>query len=365
MIKISKLKKEFPAKEGVFTALHGIDLEVARGEFFVLLGPSGSGKSTLLRCVAGIDTPQDGELHLDNRLIFSAEKNVLVRPEDRGLGMVFQSYAVWPHMTVYQNVALPLTHGTRKIAPGKVRDRVMHALSLVQMESFADRPVPYLSGGQQQRVALARALAVEPVVLLMDEPLSNLDARLREEVRHQILAVTKRVGVTVLYVTHDQTEALALGDRVAVMHQGRILQIAPPNELFSRPANDIVADFLGKVNWLEGNVTSRGEIDSAIGRIHADTGDRQGKVRIGIRPSSLQVSETPTGEPNEFSAKVRGEAFLGEQIELELILAGETALELHAPRRARVRWLDKQVFCRVDASEVLVYPIQTTQANHD
>ena len=228
MIKISQLRKEFPAKEGVFTALHALDMEVARGEFFVLLGPSGSGKSTLLRCVAGIDIPEGGEMTLNDRLIFSSASNVLVRPEDRGLGMVFQSYAVWPHMTVYQNVALPLTHGTRRIAAGKVRDRVMHALSLVQMETYADRPVPYLSGGQQQRVALARALAVEPVVLLMDEPLSNLDARLRKEVRHQILSVTKRVGVTVLYVTHDQTEALALGDRVAVMHQGRIMQIARP-----------------------------------------------------------------------------------------------------------------------------------------
>ncbi|MFM9970848.1 MAG: ABC transporter ATP-binding protein [Burkholderiales bacterium] len=357
MIKIQQLKKEFPAKEGVFTALHSIDLEVARGEFFVLLGPSGSGKSTLLRCVAGIDIPQGGEMSLDDRLIYSAANKVFVRPEDRGLGMVFQSYAVWPHMTVYQNVALPLTHGTRKIAATRVRERVMHALSQVQMETFADRPVPYLSGGQQQRVALARALAVEPVVLLMDEPLSNLDARLREEVRHQILSVTKRVGVTVLYVTHDQTEALALGDRVAVMHQGRILQIAPPNDLFSRPANDIVADFLGKVNWIEGQVASPGEIDSAIGKIHADTGQHQGKLRIGIRPSSLQVSLARTGETNEFNATVTAEAFLGEQIELQLMLAGGTTFELHAPRRAHVRWLGKEVYCRVDASEILVYPV--------
>ena len=355
MIKITQLRKEFPAKDGVFTALHALDLEVARGEFFVLLGPSSSGKSTLLRCVAGIDIPEGGEMTLDDRLIFSSAKNVLVRPEDRGLGMVFQSYAVWPHMTVYQNVALPLTHGTRRIASGKVRDRVMHALSLVQMETYADRPVPYLSGGQQQRVALARALAVEPVVLLMDEPLSNLDARLREEVRHQILSVTKRVGVTVLYVTHDQTEALALGDRVAVMHQGRIMQIAPPNDLFTRPANATVAEFLGKVNWLDGSITASGEIDTSIGRIRAETAGLQGKVRVGIRPSSLQVSETSTGEANEFGATVGAEAFLGEQIELLLKLPGNTELELHAPRRARVRWLDKVVYCRVDASEVLVY----------
>lgn len=356
MIRITKLTKEFPAPDGAFTALHAIDLEVSRGEFFVLLGPSGSGKSTLLRCVAGIDTPQGGELYLDDRLIFSAEKKVAIRPEDRGLGMVFQSYAVWPHLTVYQNVALPLTHGTRKIAPGNVRDRVMHALSLVQMDSFFDRPVPYLSGGQQQRVALARALAVEPVVLLMDEPLSNLDARLREEVRHQILSVSKRVGVTVLYVTHDQTEALALGDRVAVMDQGRIMQIAPPNDLFNRPANATVADFLGKVNWLDGNIPSPGEISTHIGGIRAETADLRGKVRVGIRPSSLQVSESPTGETNEFEATVRAEAFLGEQIELRLMLPGNVEFELHAPRRARVRWLGKLVYCRVDASEVLVYP---------
>jgi len=356
MIRIHQLRKEFPAKDGVFTALHPLDLDVARGEFFVLLGPSGSGKSTLLRCVAGIEMPQDGEMHLDNRLIYSAARKVFVRPEDRGLGMVFQSYAVWPHMSVYQNVALPLTHGTRRIAADKVRDRVMHALSLVQMESFADRPVPYLSGGQQQRVALARALAVEPVVLLMDEPLSNLDARLREEVRHQILAVTKRVGVTVLYVTHDQTEALALGDRIAVMHQGRIMQIGPPNELFSRPADPVVAEFLGKVNWMDGRIIAPGTVESPIGLIKAHTGSLQGRVRVGIRPSGLQVSESATGESNEFAARVQAEAFLGEQIELSLQLAESIEFELHAPRRARVRWLDKQVYCRVDESEVLVYP---------
>jgi iron(III) transport system ATP-binding protein len=362
MISIKQLRKEFPAKDGVFTALHALDLEVGRGEFFVLLGPSGSGKSTLLRCVAGIDAPQGGEISLDGRLIYSSNANVMVRPEERGLGMVFQSYAVWPHLTVYENVALPLQHGARRIAPDKVRDRVMHALSLVQMETFAERPVPYLSGGQQQRVALARALAVEPVVLLMDEPLSNLDARLREEVRHQILSVTRRVGVTVLYVTHDQTEAMALGDRVAVMSEGRIMQIDAPDTLYLRPANPMVAEFLGQVNWFEGESRAAGDIESPLGPLRVASAPPSGALRVGIRPASVQIAEAPSGAVNEFRAQVTEEAFLGEQIELQLKFEGGhggeggVGLEVRLPRRTGTHWHGKTVYARIAPDEILVFP---------
>ena len=355
MITISQLRKDFHIKNGVLTVLPQIDLEVNAGEFFVLLGPSGSGKSTLLRCIAGIDVPNSGSIHLDGRLIYSGEQNVCVKPEDRGLGMVFQSYAVWPHLTVYQNVALPLTHGSKRVEKALVGERVMRALSLVQMEKYADRPVPYLSGGQQQRVALARALAVEPVVLLMDEPLSNLDARLREEVRDQILSVTKAVGVTVLYVTHDQSEALALGDRIAVMDEGRIVQMGSPDAIFSTPQSPMVAEFLGKVNWLSGEIVAPGIVDTPVGKIDVDTRSLEKSVRIGVRPSSVQLSEKSSGEPNEFEAEIIEEIYLGEQLQLQLRFPQGTLIEVRIPKRSLPRTDGKRVCCRFERSEILVY----------
>ena len=354
MIRIQGLKKEFPVSDGVVAALPDLNLEVEKEEFFVLLGPSGSGKSTLLRCVAGIETPEAGEIYIDDRVIFSHAKQVSVRPEDRGLGMVFQSYAVWPHMTVFQNVALPLTHGVRKTPRIQVRDRVMHALSLVQLEDFADRPVPHLSGGQQQRVALARALAVEPVVLLMDEPLSNLDARLREEVRQQIRRVTSDIGVTVLYVTHDQTEALALGDRIAVMDHGRILQIDRPDTLFQKPTEPVVADFFGQMNWLDG-MASGGRVETSIGSLQTASNGASGPVRVGIRPANVRMSATPSGDQNEVTGLVVEEIFLGEQVQLSVRLSSDVLLEVKAPKRVQDRWIDKNVFCRVASEDILVF----------
>jgi len=355
MIRIRGIRKSFPVKDGVVAALADLDLEVAAKEFFVLLGPSGSGKSTLLRCVAGIEEPEAGEIHLGDRLILSGERGVFVRPEERGLGMVFQSYAVWPHMTVYQNVALPLTHGAKRIQRSTVPDRVMHALKLVQMEKYADRPVPLLSGGQQQRVALARALAVEPVVLLMDEPLSNLDARLREEVRIQIREVTRAVGVTVLYVTHDQTEAMALGDRIAVMDHGRILQIGAADALYNRPVNPMVAEFFGAMNWMAGTVRDGATVDTPIGALRATADTLRGPVRIGIRPSDIELSPTPGSGPNEVGGDVVDETFLGEQSLLKVRLGPEIVFDVKARRRPDDRWLGNRVYCRCDPGSVMLF----------
>ena len=356
MIRVHRLKKEFAVKGGVVTALHDLDLEVERRECFVLLGPSGSGKSTLLRCVAGIETPEDGEIYLNDRLIYSNAQHVFVPPEDRGLGMVFQSYAVWPHMTVYRNVALPLTHGAARVPRAKVRDKVMHALSLVQMEGLADRPVPLLSGGQQQRVALARALAVEPVVLLMDEPLSNLDARLREEVRHQIREITRAVEVTVLYVTHDQTEALALADRIAVMDHGRILQIGTPDVMFQHPTGPMVADFFGQMNWMTGTVRDAKTVETPIGALVVVAGELTGRVRIGIRPSSVQIASAPSGQPNEVAGQVIEKVFLGEHVQITVRLTADIVIDVKAPHRFHDRWLDREVTCRFDSRDILVFP---------
>ena len=356
MIKINGLRKEFPVAEGIVSALPGLDLEVESGEFFVLLGPSGSGKSTLLRCIAGIETPDAGEISIGDHLIYSSEKGVVVRPEDRGLGMVFQSYAVWPHMTVYKNVALPLTHGVKKIPKAEVRDRVMHALSLVQMEDFASRPVPLLSGGQQQRVALARALAVEPLVLLMDEPLSNLDARLREEVRHEIREVTRSVDVTVIYVTHDQTEALALGNRIAVMEEGRILQIGPPDALFERPTVPMVADFFGQMNWVDGIANGDSSVETPLGTLQVLDNTLTGPVRLGIRPYDIQIMGDLSGGPNEFTGDVTDELFLGEQVQLSVQFPENVMLDIKAPKRDRSAAMQRQIMCRIESSDILVFP---------
>jgi iron(III) transport system ATP-binding protein len=356
MIRLAGIGKKFSGDRGTVRALEPLNLEVAPREFFVLLGASGSGKTTLLRCVAGIESPDEGEIYLDDRLVFSATRRLNVRPEQRSLGMVFQSYAVWPHLTVYQNVALALIHGARRIPRSHVRDRVMHALSLVQMADFAERPVPLLSGGQQQRVALARALATQPIVLLMDEPLSNLDARMREEVRVQIKEVTSSVGVTVLYVTHDQAEAAALADRVAVMSEGRILQLATPDELYRRPSTPAVADFLGRMNWFRGMVRARNMIESEIGLIEAGTGDLSGSVRIALRPSDIMVSQTASGGVNEFEGRVSREVFLGEQTHLRLLVQHKRSIDVKLYNRMKSPLSGAKVYFRCNPDDVLIYP---------
>src|SRR5919108_4347203 len=236
MISIRRLHKRFTVSDGVVAAIKDLSLEVSEGEFFVIVGASGSGKTTLLRCVAGLETPNGGEIRIAGHVVSSDDPPTWVPPQQRKLGMVFQSYAVWPHLTVSENVALPLAEGSQKIARKEVANRVREALRLVQLEDLADRPATLLSGGQQQRVALARAIAVNPRLLLMDEPLSNLDARLREEVRGKIRELAKHLGSTVLYVTHDQIEAMAIADKIALMREGEVLQVGSPSQVYHKPA---------------------------------------------------------------------------------------------------------------------------------
>ncbi|MPZ78167.1 MAG: ATP-binding cassette domain-containing protein, partial [Deltaproteobacteria bacterium] len=245
MISIRKLRKTFQAQQGVVNALRDIDLEVSEGDFCVLLGPSGCGKTTTLRCVAGLERPDGGEIEISGRVVNSPASRIFVPAEKRQIGMVFQSYAIWPHMNVFQNVAFPLTQGQKRVSKSMVTERVRAALQRVQLDGLEDRPATDLSGGQQQRVAMARAMVTDSKVLLMDEPLSNLDARLREQMRVELRKITKSIGVTTLYVTHDQAEALSLGDQVCVMNHGEILQMARPNEVYARPVNLFVAQFVG------------------------------------------------------------------------------------------------------------------------
>jgi iron(III) transport system ATP-binding protein len=239
---------------GALKAVDSVDLAVEHGEFVTLLGPSGCGKTTTLRMVAGLERNDSGVIVIGDRVVSDAAADLFVPPDHRKLGMVFQSYAIWPHMTVFDNVAYPLS--VRHVAKAEIRTKVMAALKLVEMEAYAERPAPALSGGQQQRVAIARALVFEPEVLLLDEPLSNLDARLRAQMGDEFRALQRRLKITTLYVTHDQEEAMALSDRVVVMDKGRALQVGAPEEVYRRPASRTVAAFFGTPNFIEAKVTA-------------------------------------------------------------------------------------------------------------
>jgi ABC-type Fe3+/spermidine/putrescine transport system ATPase subunit len=243
---------------GDVTAVDGISFDIAPGELVTLLGPSGCGKTTTLRAVAGLETPSGGSIRLNDKTVYSAAERRNVPSEKRGVSMVFQSYAIWPHMTVFDNVAYGLR--VRKLPQSEVRANVERVLGLVQMQDYGDRPASKLSGGQQQRVAVARAIAFSPNVLLFDEPLSNLDAKLRAEMRVELRELQRRLDITSLYVTHDQEEALAISDRVIVMNGGRIEQIGSPEEIYNRPVSRFVADFVGSANLIEGQV--RGPSDA-------------------------------------------------------------------------------------------------------
>jgi iron(III) transport system ATP-binding protein len=314
VISIAGLRKNFQSGDQNIAALRGIDLEVAKGEFFVLLGPSGSGKTTLLRSVAGLEKPEGGEITLNGKTVYSSRARVFAPPEERQIGMVFQSYAIWPHLTVGENISLVLTHGRFRLPKHEAAERIRQSLALVQLEDFDNRPARLLSGGQQQRVALARALAVNPALLLMDEPLSNLDARLREEVRASIKKLAVRLGITVMYVTHDQVEAMVVADRIAVMAQGEILQIGNPFDLYRRPANSLVAEFFGSINWIRGTMLGDGCVETEIGSLVTDGGRRlNGPVVVGIRPEDVKLNGTFPEAENRLEGRVTSSTFLGDQ----------------------------------------------------
>ena len=329
MIRIRGLRKWFDSRRGRVEALRGIDLEVGEKEFCVLLGPSGCGKTTTLRSVAGLEKPDAGELEIDGALVNSPAKGIYVPTEKRDIGMVFQSYAIWPHMNVFQNVSFPLIKGRRKIPRDQIADKVRHALKLVQLDGLEDRPATDLSGGQQQRVAMARAIVTEPKILLMDEPLSNLDARLREQMRVELRKITKAAGVTTLYVTHDQAEALSLGDKVCVMHDGEIIQMAPPNEVYAKPANVFVAQFVGEMNFVKAKVANGGEVDSPLGMITATlpNGLSAGApVTLAIRPEHVRLTPAPSYGPVATIGKIASKNYLGDSALLEVEVKGITLL---------------------------------------
>ena len=271
--------------------LRDFDAEFADGEFITLLGPSGCGKTTMLRMIAGFEKPTSGELYIDGQMVSGGK--VFIPPEKRGVGMVFQSYAVWPHMNVFDNVAYPLS--IRHAPRAEIKSAVERVLSIVHLSQYAERFPNQLSGGQQQRVALARALVAEPKLLLLDEPLSNLDAKLRESMRFEIKEIQKKLGITVVYVTHDQTEAMAMSDRIFLLNNGVIQQSGSPDDIYNRPVNPFVADFLGKVDFFPGTAAD-GEIripdwDAAL----PCSGAQSGKIILAVRPENIRIHKPGSG----------------------------------------------------------------------
>ena len=285
-VRIEHVFKRF----GDVTAVSDFDLTVKDGEFVSLLGPSGCGKTTSLRMIAGFERATEGEIYIGDHCVSSHLKNTFVPPEKRDIGMVFQSYAVWPHMTVTENVAYPLK--IQKVPKEERAARVAEMLKLVHLDEYGSRYPHQLSGGQQQRVALARALVMRPGLLLLDEPLSNLDAKLRESMRFEISSIQKELGITVIYVTHDQSEAMTMSDRVVVMSRGVIQQIGTPYEIYRNPANKMVADFIGLVNFVEGEVQGDRVYISGTGVSFPNTSGVTGSATIAVRPENITMSRT-------------------------------------------------------------------------
>jgi len=360
MISIRRLHKRFQVSNGVVAAIKSLDLDIAEGELFVIVGASGSGKTTLLRCIAGLETPDGGEIRIAGKIVSSDNPPAWIPPQQRKLGMVFQSYAVWPHLTVSQNIALPLAEGSQKIPRKEVAARVKEALHLVQLEEQADRPATLLSGGQQQRVALARAIAVSSRLLLMDEPLSNLDARLREDVRGRIRELAKQLGSTMLYVTHDQVEAMAIADKIAMMQAGELLQVGAPMEIYHKPNRADVAEFFGSVNCLDGKVVEPGVAESPIGKLLIERSSKVGeKVLLGFRPECLHFANG-AAEPNSFPGKLISSTFLGDQFIFSAAVNGQP---LVGKNRSVPQRPDGTVELRVQPSDIMVFPPRDASSN--
>ena len=350
-ITIEKLTKRFGAK----TVLSNIDVKIAAGEIFFLLGPSGCGKTTLLRSVAGLNDPDGGR-------ILAGERDVThLPPHQRDMGMVFQSYALWPHMSLRENVAFGLE--MRGVKKGDAQSRVMRALEMVRLADRADSKPNELSGGQQQRVALARALVIEPQCLLLDEPLSNLDAKLRLEMRTEIRRICKEAGLTAIYVTHDQKEALSIADRLAVLDQGRLLQIGSPQEVYTHPNSRFVAQFIGETTFVEGRVKGwlddRAEVDTAAGVWTAQAEDKleAGEtVWLSVRPEAVQLHTDRADGPNVFKAELHATIYLGEVAQHAVDLGGDVSLKALETRPRLVARDDTRAETRlyVDPSDVQV-----------
>jgi iron(III) transport system ATP-binding protein len=349
---VSHLRKQFLVGR---PAVDDVSFRIAVGEIVVLLGPSGCGKTTTLRCIAGLEQPSGGTISIGGDEVAAPERGQHVPPRLRNIGMVFQSYAVWPHMTVQQNVNYPLRH--RKVPRDEAARKVAHVLELVGLSEYASRPVTQLSGGQMQRVALARALVYEPRILLLDEPLSNLDAKLRLRLRDELRRIIKAANVTALYVTHDQSEAVVLGDRIGVMENGKLMQMSPPVELYNKPANLFVANFTGVSNLIKGEIAVPGGVKVASGELlrigKPTTGKAGDAVVVAVRPENLvlRANGDAADAVNSFPARVIEGHFHGTQTTYAIETLGHRleAIELGTVPR----------FSAQDAIRVVIPPDQS------
>jgi iron(III) transport system ATP-binding protein len=342
VLKIDGLFTEYPNDLGqIVKAAQDVSFTVAEGHLFTLLGPSGCGKTTTLRSIAGLERPRAGEISVNGRVVYSSSTGVFVAPNRRGFGMVFQSYAIWPHMNVFQNAAFPLEVGDRRYSRKEIRDNVMRVLTAVQLDHLAEREATKLSGGQQQRLALARALVMEPALLLLDEPLSNLDAKLREKMRFELKRLQRELKITTVYVTHDQSEALALSHQIAVMSQGRIQQIGRPRDIYEHPLNQFVADFVGTTNFIEGTVLGRDSTENGCYVMRTEIGDIQvaavealrldERVVLSVRPEDVELTEARPEGGNVWQGRVDQKVFLGEALDFQVKVGTRTLLSRRHP----------------------------------
>ncbi|MDR7075860.1 iron(III) transport system ATP-binding protein [Neobacillus niacini] len=336
MIRVTRLRKEYQSKENQepVLALKDISFEIGTGEIFTLLGPSGCGKTTTLRSIAGLERPNGGQIQIGEQIVFDGSRNHYLPAEKRGLGMVFQSYAIWPHMTVGQNVAYPLEN--KKLPKKEIVERVRASLKKVGLEAYINRLAPNLSGGQQQRIALARALVAEPEVLLLDEPLSNLDAKLREQMRIEIKHIQQEFGLTTVYVTHDQEEALALSDQIALMKDGNIVELGKPFDLYDKPKNRFTASFIGYGNFIKSELVQLDEdmavVQNSFGRFNATSRlqEKTREVDLFFRPHYVSLyRDKPDQELNVGEGVVTDLIFLGETIEV-FIRSGEDIMRIRS-----------------------------------
>ena len=367
MVQIGSLEKYFGEDKERVHVLKGVSLNIPEGSLYTLLGPSGCGKTTTLRCVAGLERPDGGRISIGGQTVFASGERVYVPTNKRPIGMVFQSYAIWPHMTVAENVAYPLTIQRRPRA--EVKQRVADVLKVVGLDGLEDRPAPKLSGGQQQRVAFARALVNEPKVMLLDEPLSNLDAKLRVQMRSEIKALQRRTSITTIFVTHDQAEALAISDQIAVMHGGTLIEVGSPHQLYTRPKRKFTATFLGLTNLIEGKV------------LEADGGSRPGKMAtrrgilsfipattlkkdqaavISIRPENIPLhKEKPQGLDNVLEGTVKEAIFMGDAYQCK-IAVGDDLLAVHTHPFLSVH-PGERVFLHLDPNSCNGLPADDTE----
>jgi iron(III) transport system ATP-binding protein len=367
MVQIESLEKYFGEDKDRVHVLKGVTLRIPEGSLYTFLGPSGCGKTTTLRCVAGLERPDGGRISINGQTVFASGERVYVPTNKRPIGMVFQSYAIWPHMTVAENVAYPLTIQRRPKA--EIKKKVSDVLKIVGLDGLEDRPAPKLSGGQQQRVAFARALVNEPKVMLLDEPLSNLDAKLRVQMRSEIKSLQRRTNITTIFVTHDQAEALAISDQIAVMHGGKLIEVGAPHQLYTRPKRKFTATFLGLTNLIEGKVLEV-DGDSHPGKLQTKKGvlsfipaiplKKDQAAVISIRPENIPLHKAkPEGLDNVLEGTVKEAIFMGDAYQCK-VAVGDDLLAVHTHPFNAVNPGDK-VYLHLDPGSCNGLPADDTE----